>query len=50
MSDKFEMVKFFYDSGAWNIDKVANAVVRGWITSTEYKQITGKIYKAGGKN
>lgn len=49
MSDKFEMVKFFYDSGAWTIDKVANAVAREWITADEYKQITGKAYKAGGK-
>lgn len=46
MSAKYEMVKFFYDNGAWGKDRVKNAVVRGWITSAEYKQITGKTYKA----
>ena len=43
-SEKFEMVKDFYDQGLWNEKKVRNAVVKGWITAEEFKEITGKDY------
>ena len=45
-STKYAMVKEFYDSGVWNESKVKNAVVKGYITEAEYKEITGKTYKA----
>ena len=44
MSDKFQLVKNYYDKGLWNIEKVYNAVGR-WITKEEYQEITGKEYE-----
>lgn len=44
-SEKFELVKEYYDSGLWKKKAVRNAVVRGWITKAEYKEITGEAYK-----
>ena len=46
MSTKFNDVKKYYDMGFWSEAKVKNAVAKGWITSAEYKTITGKTYKA----
>lgn len=43
-SPKYEMVLTFYIRKAWNIEKVRNAVVKGWITPEEYKEITGEDY------
>lgn len=43
-SAKFEMVQSFYIRKAWTIDKVRNAVVKGWITEEEFKEITGEDY------
>ena len=43
-SKKFEKVKEFYDTGRWNIYRVANAVVMGWITAEEFEEITGQPY------
>lgn len=45
MSDKYEKVKKYYDDGLWSTDKVKNAVVHKWITSDEYKEITGEDYE-----
>lgn len=45
MSANFEKVKFYYDNGLWNIDRVKKAVVKGWITEEEYKEITGEDYQ-----
>ena len=42
---KFEMVKDFYDRGLWNITRVRNAVVKGWITAEEYELIVGEPYE-----
>ena len=44
MSPKFNKVKFYYDSGMWNIVMVRNAVVKAWITAEEFKTITGEDY------
>lgn len=44
MSNKFQLVKDYYDKGLWNIEKVYNAVGR-WITEDEYQEITGKEYE-----
>lgn len=43
-SPKFEKVKKYYESGRWNLEMVANAVVKGWITAAEYEEITGEAY------
>lgn len=44
MSAKFETVKKWYKMGLWSVDRVKNAVVKGWITSDEFKDITGEAY------
>lgn len=44
MSQKFNKVKKYYDSGLWNKTMVANAVVKNWITAAEYEIITGEVY------
>jgi len=44
MSKKYLLVKKYYDNGSWNKQMVANAVVKNWITSDEYKEITGDDY------
>ena len=43
-SKKFATVKMYYDRGLWDIDKVRNAVVKGWITEAEFTEITGEEY------
>lgn len=45
MSKHFKKVKGYYDSGLWSIERVRNAVVKGWITAEEYKDITGEVYE-----
>ena len=44
-SKNFEKVKKYYDDGFWDIAKVKNAVIKGWITVDEYFEITGEIYE-----
>lgn len=41
-SERFELVRGYYDSGRWKKKAVHNAVLRGWITAEEYEQITGE--------
>lgn len=43
---KFEKVKYYYDNGLWNISRVRNAVVKNWITESEFEEITGESYNA----
>ena len=43
-SEKFELVKNYYDEGLWKKKAVKNAVARGWITAEEYEEITGEAY------
>lgn len=38
---KYEKVKNYFDNGLWSVNRVANAVVKGWITVEEYYEITG---------
>lgn len=45
MSNKFEKVKSYYERGMWDISRVRNAVVKGWITAEEYFIITGEVYE-----
>lgn len=44
MSKKYELVKHYYDNGLWNLVRVRNAVVKGWITAEEFETITGQPY------
>ena len=44
MSKNYNKVKSYYDRGLWSIERVREAVVKGWITSEEYKLITGEDY------
>ncbi|MEL7646971.1 MAG: XkdX family protein [Sedimentibacter sp.] len=41
----FEKVKYYYDNGLWNIQRIYNVVGKA-INETEYMQITGFIYPA----
>lgn len=41
MSKHFEMVKKYYEKGLWSLERVKNAVRKGWITYEEYELITG---------
>ena len=51
-SKNFEKVKRYYNtfkangSRMWTITMVENAVLKGWITAEEYKEITGEEYAA----
>lgn len=44
MSKKYNKVKMYYDNNLWTIDRVKNAVAKGWITKEEYAKITGESY------
>ena len=43
-SEKYELVKSYYDSGLWKKKAVKNAVKKGWITAEEHEQITDEPY------
>ena len=43
MSNKYELVKDYYDRGLWSKERVHSAVGK-WITAEEYKTITGEDY------
>ena len=44
MSKHFKKVKSYFDSGLWSIERVRNAVIKGWITAEEYRIITGENF------
>lgn len=44
MIEKYEMVRKYYKNGMWSKKRVRDAVVKGWITESEYKSITGENY------
>ena len=44
LSSKFEKVKGYFERGLWSLDRVRNAVVKGWITAEEFLAITGEKY------
>ena len=44
MSEKYELVKKYYDDRLWDETKVRNAVAKGWITKAEFQLITSKPY------
>lgn len=41
-SAKFDKVKNYYDKGLWDEKRVANAVVKQWITQDEFDEIVGE--------
>lgn len=44
MSKHFEQVKKYYAKGLWSIERVRNAVLKGWITEAEFFLITQEEY------
>ena len=44
MSNRYELVKKYYDAGLWSKKWVRDAVIKGWVTIAEYKLITGEEY------
>lgn len=46
MSKKYNTVKKYYDKGLWSERMVRDAVEKGWITTAEFVEITGKKYEA----
>lgn len=44
-SKHYQKVKDYYDQELWDLYRVGRAVVKGWITPEEYKEITGKDYE-----
>lgn len=41
----FDKIKYYYESGLWDINRVYNVVGKA-ITEEEYQQITGFVYPA----
>lgn len=44
MSDKYELVKRYYNLGVWSEERIRNAVDKGWITKDEFLAICRKEY------
>lgn len=44
MSVKYKTVKRYFDLKVWNTARVRMAVEKGWITETEFTEITGEAY------
>lgn len=44
MSNKYEKVKKYYDTGLWGINRVRDAVIKEWITPEEFYEITGQVF------
>lgn len=42
---RYDKVKYYYDNGYWSIQRVRDAVVKGWITPEQFEEITGKPYE-----
>lgn len=41
MSKRYETIKRYFDTGAWDASHVGDAVKKGWITAGEFEMITG---------
>ena len=44
-SKNFGIVKDFYNNNLWDMTRVTNAVIKGWITPEEFREITGEEYE-----
>ena len=40
MSSKFDVVQHFYERKLWDANRVYDAVVKGWITEEQFKELT----------
>ncbi|UOO38260.1 XkdX family protein [Oscillospiraceae bacterium CM] len=40
----FERLKRLFDAGTLTIDGLKNAVVKDWVTTEQYEEITGQTY------
>lgn len=47
MSEKYEEYKTYYELGIWTERKLQNAVMKGKLTESEYKEITGSELNNG---
>ena len=45
-SREYDTVKAWHDKGMWNITMCRNAVLKGWTTPEEFKEITGEEYES----
>ena len=45
MSNMYEKIKSYYDTGLWSVERVKNMVIKGIITKEEYASIVGKEYE-----
>ena len=43
-SKKYELIKNYYDSGLWDINRVRAVTEHGWITAEEFEEITGQPF------
>lgn len=43
-SKNYGKVKLWYDMKMWDETRIRNAVAMGWITATEFAEITGKVF------
>ena len=43
-SEKFDLVKKYYDENLWSIEQTRNAVNKEWITIQEFEHITLTSY------
>ena len=44
-SKHYEKVRAYYESNLWSIERVRQAVVKGWITPEEYYSIVNEPYE-----
>ena len=44
LSKNYNKVKNYYDQELWSINKIRNAVNKGWITAEEFEIITGELF------
>ncbi len=41
-TDRFDKVKTYYEKGLWNVNRVRDAVRKGWISAAQYIVLTGQ--------
>ena len=45
MSNMYEKIKEYYDTGLWSVERVKNMVRKYIITQDEYYEIVGEVYE-----
>ena len=46
MSNMYEKIKEYYDTGLWSVERVKNMVQKYIITKDEFYEIVGEVYKS----